>query len=326
MHGDKTLDVSTGELRPEGRSLLTRMNKIEIIGITTCGTYPSWTDYTIASFYNHVDKVVVINAGYNINKPEDGAIHRLEREHKLIKQIDINNKIIEITPKTFNETTLCKQEKDEFGRATNITLATYIAHNLLNPYNKQRWILKLDSDQILHQITREQLESLITQYPNKNGFRFAQYADYYRDFEHISEGLPDEFTNDGSLFYISKPNQWYTGQGSPVINTSQHPITSIVTAHMRRINPLDIDPYEYFFKRYWYHTFGPNSIMELGYNRETGMMLTNEQIIEMAHKQTIATLRDKGRLIKDLDYDERIPFKPPLVCKLGPLEYTKKGY
>lgn len=302
------------------------MNNIEIVGITTTGTYPSWTDHTVASFYNHVNKVVVVNAGYNINKPEDGAIYPLEKEHKLIKQIDINNKVIEITPKTFNETNLCKQGKDEFGRATNITLATHTAHNLPNPENKQRWILKLDSDQVMYQITREQLENLIQQYPNKTGFRFAQFADYYHNFEHISAGLPDEFTNDGSLFYISKPNQWYTGQGSPIINTSQHPITSIQTAHMRRINPPSVEPYEYHFKRLWYHTFGPNSIMEHDYNRKTGKKLTNEQIIEMTHKDVISMLKSKGRLISELPYDERIPQEPPLVCKMAPLEYIKKGY
>lgn len=301
------------------------MNNIEIIGITTTGTYPSWTDYTIASFYNHVNKIVVINAGYNINKPEDGAIYPLQREHELIKQIDIDHKIIEITPKTFNETNLCKQGKDEFGRATNITLATHAAHNLPNPENKQRWILKLDSDQVLHQITRTQLESLIQQHPNKSGFRFAQYGDYYHNFEHISEGLPDEFTNDGSLFYISKLNQHYVAQGSPIINTPQHPIISIVTSHMRRINPPDVEPYEYHFKRFWYHTLGPNSIMEHDYNRKTGKRLTNEHIIEMAHKEAISTMRNKGRLISELPYDERIPYEPPLVCRIGPLDYIKKG-
>lgn len=771
------------------------MSRLEIVGITTCGTYPSWLDFTIASFYNHVNKIVVVNAGYIINKYEDGAIYPLEREHNIIRRIDIHNKILEITPNTFNE--LCKQGKDEFGRATNITLATNTAYNIPNPENKQRWILKLDSitgdrfipiinekgilevikmedlfnrykeyiqirddkevieidkkiktltidkdqfektdkilgkweyinhiirhktdkmiyklndkygetevtedhsimilkeiglerylfddynsrnsnsviaknlklepctpkvlnkqnnlvrvgninyssnyteidlvkyintkdifyyndefiwsrskynkmdkqtidkiiylhnigksipyisnltgakestikyyinniyernyvlikrfykaselkslcricgayisegsiqnwkgmpihlsiannnidyldqikkdlelitdaefyyikddrernestyhlrnnnkemctfmselcgekaehkkipefiydlskeyqkeflvsylkgdghlvigddfneafdykgnksgdeskfnltskslqlvsgfsilfsqlnigytinynepkeaysmfqtfeykktnskglkikdfyiedlyvydievenshmfvdgcglillhnsDQILYPISRQQLENLIQQHPNKNGFRFAQHGDYYHNFEHISEGLPDEFTNDGSLFYISKPNQHYVAQGSPVINTSQHPITSIVTSHMRRINPPDVEPYEYHFKRFWYHTLGPNSIMEHDYNRRTGKRLTNEQIIEMAHKETISILRSKGREISSIEeYDERIPYEQPLVCKIGPLEYIKRGH
>lgn len=298
---------------------------IEIIGITTAGTYPSWTEYCIASFYNHVDKIVIVNAGYNISKPEDGAIHPLQRDHNLIKKIDIHNKIIEITPKSFNETSRCREGKDEFGRATNITLATHTAHNLPNPKNKQRWILKLDNDQVYYKFSRDNLENLITQY-HKTGFRFGQKADYTNDFEHISAGLPDEFTNDGSLFYISKPNQWYTGQGSPIISADQYPITSIFTAHMRRINPPDIEPYEYHFKRFWYHTYAPDSIMEHDYNRKTGKHMTHEQIIEMAHKEAISILNSKGRLIKDLPYDERIPQEPPLVCILGSLEYIRKGY
>lgn len=299
---------------------------IEIIGITTAGTYPSWTEYCIASFYNHVDKIVIVNAGYDIFHPEDGAIHPLERDHNLIRKIDIHNKIVEITPSKFNETPRCREGKDEFGRATNITLATHNAHNLPNPNNKQRWILKLDNDQTLYQITHQQLENIIIQHPDKTGFRFAQYADYYHDFEHISAGLPDEFTNDGALFYISKPNQWYTGQGSPIISADQYPITSIVTGHFRRKNPPDIEPYEYHFKRLWYHTFAPDSIMEHDYNRKTGKHLTHGQIIEMTHKEAISILRSKGRIISELPYDERIPREPPLVCTLSPLEYIKLGY
>lgn len=326
LYGDKSVQ----NIQPINQNKHYQNTNIEIIGITTSGTYPSWIDYCTASIYNHVDKVIVVNAGYDINHPEKGALIPLEREHKLIKKIDIHNKIIEYTPtqSDINNlfSTTCKQGKDEFGRSTNITLSTQIANKLPNPDNKQRWILKLDSDQILFPITRYHLESLIKQYPTKSGFRFAQYADYYHNFEHISAGLPNEFTNDGALFYISKPDQWYTGQGSPVINTSQHPITSIRTAHMRRINPSDVEPYDYHFKRIFYHTYAPDSIMELDYNRKTGKHLTYKQIIEIAHKEAISILKNKGRLIKDLQYDERIPYEPPLVLKMSPLEYIKKGY
>jgi len=106
-------------------------NKIEIIGITTCGTYPSWVDYTVASFYNHVNRVVVINAGYDIQHPEKGALLRLEREHLLLQEKDIDHIIIEITPTQSDVDyifkTLCKDGKDEYGRTSNITFSTKIA-------------------------------------------------------------------------------------------------------------------------------------------------------------------------------------------------------
>jgi hypothetical protein len=305
-------------------------NNIEIIGITTCGTYPAWTAQTIASFYNHVDKIIVINAGYDIFNPNSGAIHPLSRDHKQLKELDINNKITEYTPsqddidRIFE--TSCIKGKDECGRSTNMTLSTQIAANLPNPNNKQRWILKLDNDQILYQITRNRLIELTEKYPNKTGFRFAQYADYIHDFEHIGS-LPDEFTNDGSLFYKAIPNQSYCGQGSPGnIKVDQQQIYTIQTSHMRRISPPDIDDYEFFFKRYWYHTFGPNSIMEHDYNRKTGKKLTNEMILKIANDSTIETLKSKGNLISTLPDDIRIPIKPPLVCTMNPLEYIKKGY
>jgi hypothetical protein len=302
---------------------------IEIIGISTCGTYPSWISHTVASFYNHVDKIVVVNGGYNIDNPTFPTC-RLEREHKQLEEIDIHNKIIEYTPtedaikKLF--TGLCKIEKDECGRSGNMTFSNMIAYNLPNPQNKKRWVLKLDSDQILYQIKRDQLLNLIENH-RKTGFRFAQYADYHDDFEHISPGLPGEFTNDGSLFYRLNPNQRYSGQGSPGgINVDQHQIYDIRTSHMRRIVPPDVDKYEYYFKRYWYHTYGPNSIMEHDYNRKTGKKLTLEEVKKLAHDNAISTKNEVGVHIKSLPMDERIPYSPPLVCKMTPLEYIKKGY
>lgn len=302
---------------------------IEIIGITTCGTYPCWVDHTIASFYNHVDKVVVVNAGYDINHPEKGAIIPLEREHKLIQMLDIHNKIIEIIPTqeqidhVFNKT--CKLGKDEIGRSTSMTLATQIAHNLPNDKYKRRYILKADSDQIFYQFTRKQLVDIIYSYPSATGFRFAQHADYYHDFEHIGS-LPDEFTNDGALFYLSIENQGYCGQGSPgYIKVDQKPIYTIRTAHMRRISPEDLDPYEYHFKRLWYHTYGPNSIGELEYNRETGKRLTEEQIREIAHNAAISILQERGKHINDFKFDVRVPYEPPMVCQMSTLEYIDKN-
>lgn len=305
------------------------MSDIEIIAITTCGTYPSWVDYAIASVYNHVDKVVVINSGYNIKDPGSGAIYSLERDHENIKKIDIHKKIIEVTPakdkieQLFS--TMCKRDKDEFGRATNITFSTQVAHNLPNPKHLKRYMLKFDSDQIFSPITRKQLEDLISS-NQKSGYRFAQYADYLHDLEHITGSLPDEFTNDGALLYIDLPGQRYGGQGSPDTHTEQYPIYNIRTYHMRRINPPGVDTYEYHFKRFWYHTWGPNSIGEHGYNRDTGKKLTNEKIAEIAHNSTIDIIRNKGVSIDSLPWDQRIPYEKPLVCILTPLEYIKKGY
>lgn len=304
-------------------------NKIEIIGVTTCGTYPSWVDYTVASFYNHVDKVIVINAGYDVQYPEKGALVRLEREHLLLQENDIDDKIIEFTPtqSDLNEIfkTLCKDGKDECGRTSNITFSTKIAEEIPKQDNTIRYILKLDSDQILYKIIREELENVIKENPLKTGFRFAQLADYYHDFNHIGQ-LPDKITNDGSLFYISQENQRYCGQGSPMTNVDQHEILTIKTSHMRRITPPNVDIYEHFYKRQWYHTYGPNSINEHGYNRETGEKLTLEQIRKIAHNDAIVIMKDKGRLISSLSHDERIPYEPPLVCQMTPLEYIMKGY
>lgn len=305
-------------------------DNIEIIGITTCGTYPCWLDYTISSFYNHVNKVIVVNAGYDIKYPEKGALIPLKREHELIKKIDINNKIIEINPtqEQIDElfSSICIKDKDEFGRSTNMTLSNKIAYELPNPDNKIRYVLKLDSDQILYKLKENSLIDLIIKYPNDNGFRFAQYAGFNNSFDYI-DYIPDEFTNDGSLLYELKPNQGYVGQGSPGnIHVNQHQIYTIKTSHMRKITPPNVDPYEHYFKRLWYHTYAPNLINEHPYNKNTGKKLTLEQIQKISHDETISNLKSKGIYIHSLPKDERIPYNPPLVCQITPLEYIKKGY
>ncbi len=305
---------------------------IEIIGITTTGTYPSWTDYCVASMYNLVDKIVVVNAGYDINNPETGAIHRLERDHNLLSKIDINDKILEFTPTMENIETIfkttCKKGQDEFGKSTSMTLATQIAHKLFET-TLPHFILKLDSDQILYGLTRQKLlDETINKYPTKTGFRFSQYADYLHDFKHI-DYIPDEFTNDGALFYKSIPNQGYRGQGSPgYINVDQQQIYTVRTAHMRRIPPPGIMSVEYHFKRSWYYTYAQNSIMEHKYNVSTGKKMTDEQVMEFAHKETVRLLEHKGSLIPTgkQNCNIPIPYEMPLVCKMTLLEYIKKGY
>jgi len=141
-------------------------NNIEIIGITTVGTYPSWIDRTVASMYNKVDKIIVVNAGYDIYN-SDNPYYRLEKEHKLLQELDIQNKILEYTPhgkELFIDN--FEEEKDELGRASNMTLSTILANESFTS-SKQHWILKLDSDQIFYQFERQSLEELIKKYPKK---------------------------------------------------------------------------------------------------------------------------------------------------------------
>lgn len=321
--------IKQGDIQKDQLSSILRNSKeyknrfqkdIEIIGIVTCGTYPSWIDYTIASFYNHVDKIVVVNGGYDIAHPERGAIFPLEREHKLIKEIDINNKIIEINP-TQEMLDNVYKIGNESDCAAHVTLATQTAHNLPNHTDKKRYILKLDSDQIMTQIIRKQMTHTIkTQlHFSKIGIIALQRSDNYHDLEHVGH---DIVLGNGALLYESLPNQSYDRKGMPIFRNKLIFNNMFETAHMKRISPKDIEPLVYHYKRAWCRIYEENLATYI----KTGKKFTNEEIKEIAYRDAVTFLEYKGRHMRSLPYDDRMLYHPPVIFKTNPLNYIKIGY
>ena len=169
---------------------------MKIIGVTTCGSYESWTKWSIASIYNSVDEIIVINGGIDIEDPDGPDNIPLQRELKQLKEIDINDKIKQIKP-DWKNVKFANKESCEAGRGRNISLAFQYAYKA-----GADWIYKLDSDQISENITRKELEDLMEagERLGISGYRFAEYADFFREYDK-AQALPNNFTDDGSLFF-----------------------------------------------------------------------------------------------------------------------------
>lgn len=308
---------------------------IKIILTSHCGTYDSWLQWTVASVYNVVDHVVVVNSGYIPENPEKGNCNILEREKNQIKEIDVDNKILQI--KANNEklknTGLYTDGKDELARSGNMTLAYQYALQLAKDkeYDLSKvWILKLDSDQIADEtFTRNNLVELAKS-GKAVGYRFGQYSDFFRTYDkvqslcHWCAGEEGNMTNDGALFFKAHSKARAGGQGSPEIG-EEYPHSYMKTFHMRRISPPDVNERDYHFKRVWYHTWGPNQINECGFNREHGRSMTNNEIWEEAEKLTEGIMSSEGHSIEYFNNDPRFPSYIPAVIKTTPIKYIKKG-
>lgn len=302
------------------------IDKIKIVGVMPTGSYNSWEMWCCASMYNVVDSIICVNGGISVSSPDQGGNIPLERAVRQLKEIDVDNKIKQIQP-NIKHTRKFRVGKDEAGRAGNIELCFRYAYSYANEKGwdlGNTWVLKMDSDETLESdVTRGRLLSLIHENPKIKGFRIAMYSDFYREWGKCV-GLPDDFTNDAAVFF-NNPDAYSVGQGSPCVG-SQEPAYDIRSYHLRSICPPDLDEYTYFFERFYYHLWGPNSIMELPENRDLGRKLSDEEIRNKAIDKALNTMKSYGHTKEHFNNDERFPPGKPLVVELGPLEYIKQGY
>jgi hypothetical protein len=186
-------------------------------------------------------------------------------------------------------------------------------------------IILHNSDQIFDEsFTREGLEDLANGIGNIDGYRFAEYADFYRAWDRV-QAFPHNFTDDGTLFFKASKKAWAVGGGSPVHYREQREIHDMRSFHMRRISPPDVDEYEYHYRRLWYHTYGPNSIGEW---REDGKVkkLTLEEVKERATIAADAMMSSEGHPKEYFTENLHMfpPGKPPVV-EIGPETYIMRG-
>ncbi len=263
---------------------------MKITGIITCGSYPSWIDYAIGSIYNAVDEIIVINSGYDISKIELGCgFPELTNSKKIKEILNIEKKLglnkihlIEgVDYNKLNSIFKINYNVNEYARSGNVTYASKLATK-----RGADWTLAVAADQILYMsLSRQSLDYLIKL--NHSGYRLWQYADFIFNLQHHRQ-LPDDGTNDGSLFYKSQNKSiWYGGQGAISGTVEQYKINFIHAAHMRYIVPFNTSPYEYYYKRQFYHLYAPNEIMELDYNKNTGLKYSLDEIKQFSHNDAI---------------------------------------
>ena len=250
----------------------------KVIGFTATGTYPSHTDLCVASLYFICDEIIVINGGYDVDNVDLGDTIPIERDKKLLKEMDIDNKITQIKPSWEAATPIHKgmklinPEKDEGGRSRNLTHGVQAAIR-----RGADLVIKIDADECLDLRTIDR-EKILALYPNISigkspkitnqghvlGFRLGMY-ECHGDFYHFN-GMPSwaaEDSNDGPSsndapqIYHPYPTDYYGGGGAPAVKSHIIPKQDFHAFHVRSVVPHGVDPFEYFYKRYWYHTYAP---------------------------------------------------------------------
>jgi hypothetical protein len=293
---------------------------MKITAISCIGTYPTHIDHTIASLYHLVDEVVIINGGYDVDDINKGDNLPLERDTKLLREIDIDHKIRIFSP-TWEAAKHAKRGSEEAGRGRNLSLAVQTAYRL-----GADWVLKTDADILFdHTVTKEMLLRLIENSDNgRIGYRFGMW-ELYGDYSHY-QGLPTwapeddqnyPSSNDAPQFYKVSDQDWYVGGGAPVVQAHIIPCQTVNCFHVRSCPPIDCSPYEYFYKRFWYHSIIPSYT--------EGKRIDFEAMKEIVHRKATDLLSayvNPGKLNKAGDGDDpRIPPHKPEVIKMGCKKY-----
>ena len=318
---------------------------MKLISFLAVGSYATFADYVAASVYSFSDEIIVVNGGYDFNDLSKGDDVLLERDYHLLKEIDIDNKIVQIKPTWEGATPivdgmkLINPKKDEAGRSRNLSMGVQAAIR-----RGADLVCKLDSDTIVdpRTVNREKIEAL---YPNISigkspkitnqgkilGHRFGQY-DLHGDFYHFN-GMPSwaaedsrdgPSSNDAPQLYAPKATDYYGGGGAPAVACHIVPKQDFHSFHVRGVVPHGVDEYEYFFTRFMYHTLGP---WLTGETRPEGVNNIDDvrKLAEKKAKAAVEELKniDSYNTLGSVD-DPKAPKSIPDLMKTTPLAWLKK--
>ena len=250
-----------------------------IIGFTSIGFYPTHVDYTVASMW-FCDEIIVINGGMDPDNLSGGDDIPVERDRKLLEELNekVENKIVQIKPTwegatpIVNGMKLLNPKKDEVGRSRGLSHGVQAAIR-----RGADIVVKIDADEILdgRTINRQKILDL---YPDLSigkspkitsggkilGFRTGLF-EVHGDFQHFN-GMPSwaaedshngPSSNDAPQIYLPKKTDFYGGGGAPAVACHIIPKQDFHAFHVRAVVPHGVDPYEYFYKRFLYHTLLP---------------------------------------------------------------------
>jgi len=288
---------------------------MKIVGIVTVGTYPvPWLKYCLASIYHIVDRIIVVNSGYNFPYFTEYD-HPLADATHAIKQIDINGKIDEVQHARFESCDLVQSEREGL-RALGGTFASEYARK----YSPE-WLLQFDSDQVFFANVRN-IHQLTTK--DTDGYQFLQYLAYWITPWHC---IPPELLSsysDGAKFYRyggkGGERQWWLGEGGIMNYREQKPCDLVTTAHFRECYPTpkgqppDYDSAFYYqFRRAMFHLFDRNRLHKLNQSMQDIIVGAFNVAKEAVYERTKAGLFPA-------------PIPPPEVVEIGPEKYVKEGF
>jgi hypothetical protein len=215
----------------------------KIVAWTITGSYPvPFFPFSLASYYNVVDEIVVLNAGWNFpDMTEDNV--PLPEVTETIKRLDVNGKVHEIHDMDWGK--LAGIDEGGFKPTKLNTGIRALAATLANDYAGglgADWVLWTASDQVYYE-NAKQIRAL-TENPNGiDGFQFYEHKAFWGSQWYMCKDATDPYSNsDGAKLYMFKGDhgqrQWFRGEGGIMSYRQQYPCDSVLTAHMRECWPM----------------------------------------------------------------------------------------
>lgn len=299
---------------------------MKLVAIMAIGGYWSpWFSYSIASVYNHVDELVVVNHGYNVVSNSGVSLGPLERATQTVKELDVNGKIVELTDikpeKLIHAFPLGTQKAANVRRALpegegswyDLRGLNYTAANEYAAQHGADWILMTTSDAVAYADLEGIKENIGTYAFHRVEFAgdVGGAASYLRDIDMGSMYI------DTIQTYVADLDTWYGGGGAiaghrPTPDGGdthiRKPTDRFHCAHLRMANPAWLgreEKYQHFFGRFLFHLY----TNDFGY--------FSEELFDAAAKKALLTL---------LERKKPEPVLPPEVCfEHEPLDYIRRG-
>ena len=246
----------------------------KLAGILACGTfYSPWTPFCIASIYDVVDELVIVNGGYDMGSPDINEYNvPLEQVTKDIEVLDVDSKIVEVRDfsiddlgHTFEVSTQRRADREGLEewfdvRGLNITLANELAVAM-----GATDILKIDSDQVCYSDVTASNPDIVVggEHPfnlkqESNGCIFHQ-TEFVGDCgvglqNYLFLPKPSNAYNDSVFTYRASASDYYLGGGGPMVGPREN-TNSYHCAHLRHANPAWLsreEKLEHFYGRFWF--------------------------------------------------------------------------
>lgn len=202
---------------------------------TITGSYPSpFFDYCLASIYNHIDAIVVLNSGWDFPRYTRND-YPLPEISEQIKRLDVNGKIHEVTKLDESKLFGLPDAAETMGnRAIAATLANDAAGEL-----GADWVLWIASDQVFYDAKplRRLAEQTVT-----DGFQFYEHKSFWGSQWWMANDATCPYSeSDGAKFYRYRGDhgerQWFKGEGGIMNYRQQTPSEACLTGHMRECYP-----------------------------------------------------------------------------------------
>lgn len=175
-----------------------------IVGCAILANEELFIKYSLGSIYDYCDQIIIVD-----HESKDKTI-------KLIKELDVNKKIVIINRKWDNN----------YSNARN-TYLDYIKKNIWPKHRSDLYYLRFDADEVYLDDWLKDLRSTLEENPEFEGFRSNFYT-FTQDLNHLDQTAPTEsrvslFKYTPDIEYQKKLHEWpvHKNTGQPLYASPQ---------------------------------------------------------------------------------------------------------